>query len=93
MSSTSTRRTGGTGAAFFDLDKTVIATSSALAFGRPLYHGGLMGRRDVLKAAYAQLAYLIAGADERPDDGGDDRGGDGDVEEQRGRPIGQRLAP
>ncbi|MFD0557316.1 HAD family hydrolase [Stackebrandtia endophytica] len=52
------------GAAFFDLDKTVIATSSALAFGRPLYHGGLMGRRDVLKAAYAQLAYLIAGADE-----------------------------
>ncbi len=64
MSSTSTRRTGGTGAAFFDLDKTVIATSSALAFGRPLYHGGLMGRRDVLKAAYAQLAYLIAGADE-----------------------------
>ncbi|GAA4912484.1 HAD-IB family hydrolase [Stackebrandtia albiflava] len=53
-----------TGAAFFDLDKTVIAKSSALAFGRPLYHGGLMGRRDVLKAAYAQLAYLIAGADE-----------------------------
>ncbi|HZE39484.1 MAG TPA: HAD-IB family hydrolase [Stackebrandtia sp.] len=53
-----------TGAAFFDLDKTMIAKSSALAFGRPLYHGGLMARRDVLKAAYAQLAYLIAGADE-----------------------------
>lgn len=52
------------GAAFFDLDKTMIAKSSALAFGRPLYHGGLMARRDVLKAAYAQLAYLIAGADE-----------------------------
>lgn len=52
------------GAAFFDLDKTMIAKSSALAFGRPLYHGGLLGRRDVLKAAYAQLAYLIAGADE-----------------------------
>lgn len=64
MSSVTTSRTGGSGAAFFDLDKTVIATSSALAFGRPLYHGGLMGRRDVLKAAYAQLAYLIAGADE-----------------------------
>ncbi|CAM3505466.1 HAD family hydrolase [Stackebrandtia soli] len=53
-----------TGAAFFDLDKTVIAKSSALAFGRPLYHGGLMGRREVLKAAYTQLAYLIAGADD-----------------------------
>lgn len=52
------------GAAFFDLDKTMIAKSSALAFGRPLYHGGLMARRDVLKAAYAQFAYLIAGADE-----------------------------
>lgn len=64
MSSVSTSKVGGAGAAFFDLDKTVIATSSALAFGRPLYHGGLMGRRDVLKAAYAQLAYLIAGADE-----------------------------
>ncbi|ADD45979.1 HAD family hydrolase [Stackebrandtia nassauensis] len=51
-------------AAFFDLDKTMIAKSSALAFGRPLYHGGLMARSDVLKAAYAQLAYLIAGADE-----------------------------
>lgn len=53
-----------TSAAFFDLDKTMIAKSSALAFGRPLYHGGLMARSDVLKAGYAQLAYLIAGADE-----------------------------
>lgn len=50
-------------AAFFDLDKTVIAKSSILAFGRPLYKGGLVGRRDVLKIAYAQLAYLINGAD------------------------------
>ncbi|QSB05456.1 HAD family hydrolase [Natronoglycomyces albus] len=50
-------------AAFFDLDKTVIAKSSILAFGRPLYKGGLMGRRDVLKIAYAQLAYLVNGAD------------------------------
>ena len=51
-------------AAFFDLDKTVIARSSALAFGRPFRDGGLMSRRAALKGAYAQLVYLVAGADE-----------------------------
>jgi HAD superfamily hydrolase (TIGR01490 family) len=51
-------------AAFFDLDKTIIARSSALAFGRPFRAGGLITRRASLKAAYAQLVYLVAGADE-----------------------------
>jgi len=51
-------------AAFFDLDKTIIARSSALAFGRPFRAGGLINRRAALKAAYAQLVYLVAGADE-----------------------------
>jgi HAD superfamily hydrolase (TIGR01490 family) len=50
-------------AAFFDLDKTIIAKSSTLAFGRPFYRNGLIGRRAVLKAAYAQFVYVIAGAD------------------------------
>ena len=36
----------GRSAAFFDLDKTVIAKSSALAFGRPFYRDGLITRRD-----------------------------------------------
>jgi HAD superfamily hydrolase (TIGR01490 family) len=54
-----------TSAAFFDLDKTVIAKSSALAFGRPFYRDGLIARSDVLKAAYAQLVFLIAGANEQ----------------------------
>ena len=36
-------------AAFFDLDKTIIAKSSTLAFGRPFYQGGLINRRAVLK--------------------------------------------
>ena len=53
-----------TSAAFFDLDKTVIAKSSTLAFGRPLFRGGLISRRAVLKSSYAQLIYLVAGADE-----------------------------
>ena len=51
-------------AAFFDLDKTVIAKSSALAFGRPFYRDGLITRRDVVKAAYAQLVFRLGGADE-----------------------------
>lgn len=54
----------GRGAAFFDLDKTVIAKSSALAFGRPFYRDGLIGGRDVVKAAYAQLTFRIGGTDE-----------------------------
>lgn len=54
----------GHSAAFFDLDRTVIAKSSALAFGRPFYRDGLIKRRDVVKAAYAQLMYRLGGADE-----------------------------
>ncbi|MCB0898418.1 MAG: HAD family hydrolase [Actinobacteria bacterium] len=50
-------------AAFFDLDKTILAKSSSLAFAKPLYDGGLIGRTDVLKSAYAQLVYLTSGAD------------------------------
>ena len=51
-------------AAFFDLDKTIIAKSSTLAFGRPFFHGGLINRRAVLKSTYAQFMYLLGGADE-----------------------------
>lgn len=52
-------------AAFFDLDKTVIAKSSTLAFGRPFYRDGLINRRDVARAAYAQLMFRRGGADEQ----------------------------
>jgi HAD superfamily hydrolase (TIGR01490 family) len=50
-------------AAFFDLDKTIIARSSTLAFSRPFYQGGLINRRTVLRSAYAQFVYLVGGAD------------------------------
>ncbi|MGI8696221.1 MAG: HAD family hydrolase [Mycobacteriales bacterium] len=50
-------------AAFFDLDKTVIAKSSTLAFGRPFFQGGLINRRAMLKAAYAQFVFHAAGVD------------------------------
>jgi HAD superfamily hydrolase (TIGR01490 family) len=51
-------------AAFFDLDKTIIAKSSVLAFGKPFYQGGLLNRRAVLRSAYAQFVFALAGADE-----------------------------
>ena len=50
-------------AAFFDLDKTVIAKSSTLAFSKPFQAGGLISRRAVLRSAYAQFVYLVGGAD------------------------------
>jgi HAD superfamily hydrolase (TIGR01490 family) len=50
-------------AAFFDLDKTIIAKSSTLAFSRPFYAGGLINRRAVLRSSYAQFVYLLGGAD------------------------------
>ena len=58
-------RAVGRSAAFFDLDKTVIAKSSALAFGRPFYRDGLITRRDVVKSAYAQLMFRLGGTDEQ----------------------------
>jgi HAD superfamily hydrolase (TIGR01490 family) len=51
-------------AAFFDLDKTVIAKASMVAFGRPLYREGLISRRVLARAVYGQLIYLYLGADE-----------------------------
>lgn len=51
-------------AAFFDLDKTVIAKSSTLAFGRPFYRAGFVGRRTLMKFGFAQLFYVLFGADE-----------------------------
>ncbi len=53
-----------TEAAFFDLDKTVIAKSSTLAFSGRLYKAGMLGRRTLMRAAVGQLMYLIFGADQ-----------------------------
>ncbi|MGD9527489.1 HAD family hydrolase [Pseudonocardia sp.] len=50
-------------AAFFDLDKTIIAGSSALAFSTPFRRRGLISRRAALRSAYTQLLLLASGAD------------------------------
>ncbi|PPJ28446.1 HAD-IB family hydrolase [Nocardia nova] len=50
-------------AAFFDLDKTVIAKSSAFVFSRPFFAQGLIDRRTVLESSYAHFLFLLSGAD------------------------------
>lgn len=50
-------------AAFFDLDKTVIAKSSTLTFSKSFYRGGLINRRAALRTAYAQFVFLAGRAD------------------------------
>ena len=51
-------------AAFFDLDKTVIARASMVAFGRPFRRQGLISRRLMARALWGQLVYMYLGADE-----------------------------
>jgi len=50
-------------AAFFDLDKTIIAKSSTLAFSKPFQAGGLISRKALLRSVYAQFLYVVGGAD------------------------------
>jgi HAD superfamily hydrolase (TIGR01490 family) len=52
-------------AAFFDLDKTVIAKASIAAFGRPFYKGGLINRRLIARSVVSQIIYLHLGASEQ----------------------------
>jgi HAD superfamily hydrolase (TIGR01490 family) len=54
---------GARSAAFFDLDKTIIAKSSSLAFSKPFQAGGLITRGTMLRSAYAQFVFLVGGAD------------------------------
>ncbi len=52
-------------AAFFDLDKTLLAKSSTLAYAKPLYQSGMLTRQDLMRSAYGQFVYLVAGANEQ----------------------------
>ncbi|CAN5886479.1 HAD-IB family hydrolase [soil metagenome] len=58
-----TAEAGGRPAAFFDLDKTIIARSSTLAFSRAFFEGGLISRRSALRSAYAQFVFGRSGID------------------------------
>ena len=50
-------------AAFFDLDKTIIAKSSTLAFTRSMFKAGLLSGSTLAKAGIAQAYYQAFGAD------------------------------
>ena len=51
-------------AAFFDLDKTVIAKASMVAFGRDFYREGLISRRTIASAIWGHFVYQHLGASE-----------------------------
>lgn len=48
-------------AAFFDLDKTVIATSSAHAFGREFLHNGLISASEAIELYLAKASFMLGG--------------------------------
>ena len=51
-----------TAAAFFDLDRTLMAGSSAYHFGRAMYRAGQMSRRQIVRDAADQIRFRLQGA-------------------------------
>jgi HAD superfamily hydrolase (TIGR01490 family) len=49
-------------AAFFDLDRTLMAGSSAYHFGRAMYKAGHMSRRQIARDAIDQIRFRLRGA-------------------------------
>src|ERR671910_3617138 len=50
------------GAAFFDLDKTLIEGSSAIHFGRAAYKHGMVSRRQLARDAWANVKFRLNGS-------------------------------
>ena len=50
--------------AYFDLDKTILATSTTLALGSPMRRSGLISTAALARGVIAQLPYLLRGANE-----------------------------
>ncbi|MEH0148029.1 HAD family hydrolase [Corynebacterium sp. Q4381] len=48
-------------AAFFDLDKTIIATSSAFAFGKEFLHNGMISRSEAWDMYWSKVSYMLVG--------------------------------
>jgi HAD superfamily hydrolase (TIGR01490 family) len=56
-------------AAFFDLDKTLMAGSSGIFFARAAYETGMISRRRLARDAYENLRFRLRGStDDRADD-------------------------
>ena len=54
--------TGHRAAAYFDLDKTILATSSTWALGTPMRRSGLISSRALAYGLITQIPYLLVGA-------------------------------
>src|ERR1700679_2940105 len=58
-----------TGAAFFDLDKTLMAGSSGVFFARAAYETGMISRGRLVRDVYENLRFRLRGStDDRADD-------------------------
>jgi HAD superfamily hydrolase (TIGR01490 family) len=85
------RRPEEKGAAFFDLDRTLIAGSSAFQFGRAAYKAGLMTRRQLAEDAWENIRFRLRGSTDAGTDALRERIGK-TLEGVRVRDL-QRLAP
>jgi HAD superfamily hydrolase (TIGR01490 family) len=56
------------GAAFFDLDRTLIAGSSSFQFGRAAYKAGLMSRRDIARDTFENVKFRLNGSTDKTTD-------------------------
>jgi HAD superfamily hydrolase (TIGR01490 family) len=56
------------GAAFFDLDKTLMEGSSAFHFGRAAYRAGMVSRRQLARDAWANLKFRLNGSTDQGTD-------------------------
>ena len=59
---------GPRGAAFFDLDKTLMAGSSAYQFGRASYEAGLISRRRLARGAWENIRFRLTGTTDEATD-------------------------
>jgi HAD superfamily hydrolase (TIGR01490 family) len=85
------RREDEPGAAFFDLDRTLMAGSSAFQFGRAAHRAGLMSSRDLARDAWENLVFRLRGSTDARTDALRARVS-GALEGVRVRDL-QRLAP
>jgi HAD superfamily hydrolase (TIGR01490 family) len=67
------RRPDEPGAAFFDLDRTLIAGSSAFQFGRAAYKAGIVTRRQLATDAWENVLFRLRGSTDASTDALRDR--------------------
>jgi HAD superfamily hydrolase (TIGR01490 family) len=56
------KREGELGAAFFDLDRTLIAGSSSFQFARVAFRSGMVSRRAMARDGYEQIRFRLRGS-------------------------------